>query len=77
MSEQPRNGIALTRAIFILLSWNVVEKFLPALEVVQQQHFEYSVKSAEGFGDMYQSLRHSVLYNHADTTDLSPSGAST
>lgn len=50
-------------------SWNIVEKFLPALDIVQQQHFEYSVKSAEGFGDIYQSLRQSVPYNHADPTD--------
>lgn len=50
-------------------SWNVVEKFLPALEIIQEQHFEYSVKSAEGFGDIYQSLRQSVLYNHADPTE--------
>jgi ubiquinone/menaquinone biosynthesis C-methylase UbiE len=50
-------------------SWNVVEKFLPALEVIEQRHFEYSVRSAEGFGDMYQSLRQGVPYNHADATD--------
>jgi ubiquinone/menaquinone biosynthesis C-methylase UbiE len=53
----------------IAYSWNVVEKFLPALEVVEQHHFEYSVRSAEGFGDMYQSLRQGVVYNHADTNE--------
>jgi ubiquinone/menaquinone biosynthesis C-methylase UbiE len=53
----------------VALSWNVVEKFLPVLEVVDQSHFEYSVRSAEGFGDIYQSLRQGVPYNHADATD--------
>jgi ubiquinone/menaquinone biosynthesis C-methylase UbiE len=53
----------------VAYSWNVVARFLPALEVVEQSHFEYSVRSAEGFGDIYQSLRQAVPYNHADTTD--------
>jgi SAM-dependent methyltransferase len=50
-------------------SWNIVERFLPALEIVEQSHFEYSVLSAEGFGDIYQSLRQGVPYNHADPTE--------
>jgi ubiquinone/menaquinone biosynthesis C-methylase UbiE len=53
----------------VAYSWDVVEKFLPALELVEQRHFEYSVRSAEGFGDIYQSLRKGVLYDHADTTE--------
>jgi ubiquinone/menaquinone biosynthesis C-methylase UbiE len=53
----------------VAYSWNVVEKFLPALEVVEERHVEYTVRSAEGFGDIYQSLRQGVLYNHADTTE--------
>lgn len=53
----------------VACSWNVVEKFLPALEVVEERHFEYSVRSAEGFGDIYQSLRQGVVYDHADPTD--------
>ena len=50
-------------------SWNIVEKFTPALEIVEQSHFEYSALSAEGFGDIYQSLRQGVSYNHADPTE--------
>lgn len=50
-------------------SWNIVESFLPALEIVAQTHVEYSVRSAEGFGDMYQSLRQAVPYNHADPAE--------
>lgn len=50
-------------------SWNIVEKFLPALEIVEQSHFEYSVLSAEGFGDIYQSVRKGNPYNHADTKE--------
>src|SRR5579871_4361675 len=50
-------------------SWDVVEKFLPALEVVEQSHFEYSARTAEGFGNIYQSLQNGVSFNHADMTD--------
>jgi ubiquinone/menaquinone biosynthesis C-methylase UbiE len=53
----------------VAYSWDIVAKFLPALEVVEQSHFEYSVKSAEGFGDIYQSLRQGVVFDHADTTE--------
>ena len=50
-------------------SWDIVETFLPALEIIQQRHFEYSAWSAEGFGDIYQSLRRGVSYNHDDPTE--------
>jgi ubiquinone/menaquinone biosynthesis C-methylase UbiE len=45
-------------------SWNVVDRFLPALELVEQRHVEYTVFSPEGFGDMYQSLRRGIAYDH-------------
>ena len=49
--------------------WDVVTKFLPALQVVEERHFEYSVMSAEGYGDIYGSLRRGVPYNHFDAVD--------
>lgn len=50
-------------------SWDVVAKFRPELEVVAQSQIEYTVFSAEGFGDMYQSLRRGTPYNHHDATE--------
>ena len=50
-------------------SWNIVERFLPVLRIVELRHFEYSVSSPEGFGDIYQSLRRGVPYDHADPTE--------
>ena len=50
-------------------SWNIVEKFLPAFELVEHRHFEYTVLSVEGFGDIYQSVRQGVPYDHADLTE--------
>ncbi|MBN1875987.1 MAG: methyltransferase domain-containing protein [Anaerolineae bacterium] len=45
-------------------SWNIVDKFQPELELVEQKHVEYTVFSVEGFGDIYQSLRRGVAYDH-------------
>lgn len=50
-------------------SWNIVARFQPSLASVEERHFEYSVRSAEGFGDIYQSIRQGVTFDHADTTD--------
>lgn len=50
-------------------SWDIVERFIPELEIEEQFHCEYSVKSAEGFGDIYQSLRNAVPFNHSDPTE--------
>ncbi len=50
-------------------SWDIVERFSPELEIVEQFHFEYSVKSAEGFGDIYQSLKNAIPFNHSDPTE--------
>jgi ubiquinone/menaquinone biosynthesis C-methylase UbiE len=50
-------------------SWNIVARFPPTLKVVEERHFEYSAWSAEGFGDIYQSLRQGVAYDHADPTE--------
>jgi ubiquinone/menaquinone biosynthesis C-methylase UbiE len=50
-------------------SWDVLGKFLPALEIREEHHFEYAVWSAESFGDIYQSLRRAVPFDHADSTE--------
>jgi ubiquinone/menaquinone biosynthesis C-methylase UbiE len=47
-------------------SWDIVERFMPELEVIVQKQVEQSVFSAEGFGDIYQSLRRDIPYNHRD-----------
>ena len=50
-------------------SWDVVDRFLPELEVMEQRQVEQTVFSAEGFGDIYQSLRRGTPYNHSDTRE--------
>ena len=47
-------------------SWDILERFLPGLEVLQQSQVEQTVFSPEGFGDLYQSLRRGIPYNHKD-----------
>jgi SAM-dependent methyltransferase len=47
-------------------SWDIVGRFLPELEVLEQWQVEQSVFSSEGFGDIYQSLRQGTPYNHND-----------
>ena len=49
--------------------WDIVERFLPELEVVEQRQMEFSVFSPEGFGDIYQSLRQEIIYNHDDARE--------
>lgn len=44
----------------IVYSWDIVEKFLAHLKVVEEKHYE---KSAAG---MYESIRAGVPYNHAN-----------
>jgi ubiquinone/menaquinone biosynthesis C-methylase UbiE len=53
----------------IAYSWDIVEKFSPELEVMEQKQVEQSVFSPEGFGDIYQSLRRGTPYNHNDTRE--------
>jgi len=50
-------------------SWDVVAKFQPSLQVVKERHFEYTVKSEDGFGDIYGSLRRGIPYDHTDPTE--------
>lgn len=50
-------------------SWDIVEKFVPELEVVDQRQMEQSVFSPEGFGNIYESLRQGVPYNHNDPAE--------
>ncbi len=50
-------------------SWEIVERLLPALELVEQRHNEYSVFTNEGFGDIYQSLKNNIPYDHSDPED--------
>ena len=49
--------------------WDVVDRFRPALAMVEQRHIEYTVFSAEGYGDIYQSLWRGVEYDHDDPTE--------
>jgi len=50
-------------------SWDVVAKFLPELQIVEERQIEYTVFSPEGFGDIYQSLQRGTPYNHHDPTE--------
>ncbi len=50
-------------------SWEIVKKFLPELQIVEERHFEYSVWSDENFGDIYQSLHRGILFDHANPTE--------
>jgi ubiquinone/menaquinone biosynthesis C-methylase UbiE len=50
-------------------SWEVIAKFKPEFEVMEQKQFEYTAFSPEGYGDMYQSLRHGILYHTEDTRE--------
>jgi ubiquinone/menaquinone biosynthesis C-methylase UbiE len=49
--------------------WDVVDRFRPALALVEQRQLEYMVFSAEGYGDIYQSLWRGVEYDHDDPTE--------
>ena len=66
LTDIHRHPTVLEPAAF---SWNIVEKFLPEFDVVLQGHFEHSATTTEGFGDMWQSLRNAIPYDHADLTD--------
>jgi ubiquinone/menaquinone biosynthesis C-methylase UbiE len=44
-------------------SWDIVDRFRPALSLVEERHYE---KSEDG---MYQSIRAGVPYDHADRRD--------
>jgi SAM-dependent methyltransferase len=50
-------------------SWDIVARFQPELEIVEQSQVEYTVFSPEGFGDIYQSLRRGTPYNHGDVNE--------
>ena len=41
----------------IAFTWDIVGRFLPELEVMEQMQVEQTVFSPEGFGDIYQSLQ--------------------
>lgn len=66
LTDVHRHPTVLEPASFF---WDIVEKFQPALELVEQYHFEYSAWSEEEFGDIYRSLRQEIPYNHADLTE--------
>jgi ubiquinone/menaquinone biosynthesis C-methylase UbiE len=53
----------------ITYTWDVVERFLPELEVMEQRQVEQTAFSPEGFGDIYQSLRQGIPYNHNDARE--------
>ena len=49
--------------------WEIVDAFRPALDLVEQRHIEYTAFGSEGYGDIYQSLRRVVPFDHANVTD--------
>jgi ubiquinone/menaquinone biosynthesis C-methylase UbiE len=53
----------------IAYSWDIVARFQPELAVVEQRQVEYTVFSAEGFGDIYQSLQQGTPYDHNDARE--------
>jgi len=50
-------------------SWDIVDRFIPSLDAVEQNHYEYSAKTVDGFGNIYQSLRQAIPYDHADPAE--------
>ncbi|MEZ4728696.1 MAG: hypothetical protein R3E79_16300 [Caldilineaceae bacterium] len=53
-------------------AWDIVAKFLPELQIVEQRQIEYTVFSPEGYGDIYQSLhtvRHITTRNQQNAQD--------
>jgi ubiquinone/menaquinone biosynthesis C-methylase UbiE len=50
----------------IAYNWDIVDRFLPELELVERRQVEQTVFSPEGFGDLYQSLRRGTPYQHND-----------
>ncbi len=47
-------------------TWDITDQFLPVLKLMDIKHFEYTVFSPEGYGDMYQSLHRGVPFNIYD-----------
>ncbi len=52
-------------------SWDIVDRFLPGLEVIDQKHLEHTVFGPEGFSDIYQSLQQGTPYDHNDLSERS------
>jgi ubiquinone/menaquinone biosynthesis C-methylase UbiE len=50
-------------------TWDIVGRFLPELEVMEQRQVEQTVFSPEGFGDIYQSLQQGTPHNHNDSRE--------
>lgn len=50
-------------------SWSIVDRFEPGLLVVEQRHYEYAVRTAEGYGNIYGSILAELPFNHRDPTD--------
>ena len=46
--------------------WDIVDRFLPRLEVVTKRHIEQSVFGDEGFADIYKSLKIGIPFSHDD-----------
>jgi len=49
--------------------WDVVDRFRPALALLEQRHIEYTVFSAECYGDIYQSLRRGRAFDHRNPAE--------
>lgn len=47
-------------------TWELVHAFGPALALLEQRQVEQTVFSPEGYGDIYQSLRAGVPFDHSD-----------
>jgi ubiquinone/menaquinone biosynthesis C-methylase UbiE len=68
LSEIHRHPTRMEPSVY---SWDIVTRFQPELEVVEQSQVEYTVFSPEGFGDIYQSLQRGVPYDHHDARERS------
>lgn len=49
-------------------SWDIVERFQPGFDLVEQRRIEYTIFSPEGYGDMYQSLQRGIPYHFSNSS---------
>lgn len=52
-------------------SWDIVDGFLPGLEVIDQKQIEHTVFGPEGFSDIYRSLQQGTPYDHNNLSQRS------
>jgi len=68
LSEIHRHPTLMEPSVY---SWDIVARFQPELEIVEQSQVEYTVFSPEGFGDIYQSLRRGTPFDYEDASERS------